>query len=198
MSCTNNNISIYNKNSGTFFSQYQSVSFDDVHSAWVKTINFNQCKTALDIGAGSGRDAFALSKKNLSVSAVEPSKELRTLGKSYTADSVQWFDDSLPKLKKIVEKTFDIILVSAVWMHLSPDEQSQSIKTISTLLNAGGYLIITLRHGDFLDGRIAFQLDANRIIAEAKQHGLSLILSKNEGDKLSRDDVSWHTLCFKA
>lgn len=83
-------------------------------------------------------------------------------------------------------------------MHLSPDEQSQSIKTISTLLNVDGYLIITLRQGHFSDARTAFEVDAKRTIAEAKQHGLALILSEHEGDKLSRDDISWHTLCFKA
>ena len=91
-------------------------------------------------------------------------------------------------------------------MHLSPDEQSQSIKTISTLLNVDGYLIITLRQGHFsdartafeVDARTAFEVDAKRTIAEAKQHGLALILSEHEGDTLSRDDVSWHTLCFKA
>jgi len=120
------------------------------------------------------------------------------LGKSYTGDSVQWLDDSLPNLKTIIEKTFDTILVSAVWMHLSPDEQSKSLKTINNLLNENSYLVITLRHGNFEDGRTAFQLNAKRTIAEAKQHGLSLVLSKHEGDKLSRDDVSWHTLCLKA
>ena len=83
-------------------------------------------------------------------------------------------------------------------MHLSPDEQSQSLKTINDLLNENGYLVITLRHGDFEDSRTAFQLDAKRTIEEAKQLGLSLILSEHEEDKLSRNDVFWQTLCFKA
>ncbi|WP_426357216.1 hypothetical protein ACPUVO_12135 [Pseudocolwellia sp. HL-MZ19] len=83
-------------------------------------------------------------------------------------------------------------------MHLSPEEQSQSIKTISMLLNVDGYLIITLRHGHFSDVRTTFEVDAKRTIAEAKQHGLALILSEHEGDKFRRNDVFWHTLCFKA
>ena len=70
--------------------------------------------------------------------------------------SVQWLDDSLPNLKAIIEKTFDIILVSAIQMQLSPDEQSKSLKTINNLLNENGYLVITLCHRNFEDGRTAF------------------------------------------
>ena len=54
-------------------------------------------------------------------------------------------------------------------MQLSPQEQSQSLQTIRTLLNDNAYLIITLRHGDFSDARTAFEMDANRTIYEAKQ-----------------------------
>jgi SAM-dependent methyltransferase len=198
VSSKDNNITFYSENSAFLFSQYQSISFEKVHDSWLQVIDFKQCKTALDIGAGSGRDALALKYKRLCVTAIEPSDGLRALGQAFTGDDVTWHDDSLPQLTQIKDKTFDIILISAVWMHLSPEEQSQSIKTISTLLNVDGYLIITLRHGNFSDARTAFELHAKRTIAEAKQHGLALILSEYEGDKLSRDDVSWHTLCFKA
>ncbi|WP_168427310.1 class I SAM-dependent methyltransferase [Candidatus Colwellia aromaticivorans] len=180
------------------FAQYQSVSFENVHNSWIQEINFKQCKTALAIGAGSGRDALASKHKKLCVTAIEPSDDLRALGQAFTGDDVTWLNDTLPKLEKVKGKIFDIILVSAVWMHLSPQEQTQSLQTISTLLNDNDYLIITLRHGGFSDTRTAFEMDANRTIHEAKQLGLSLILSNHEGDKISRDNVSWHTLCFKA
>jgi len=194
----NNNITFYSENSALLFSQYQSISFENVHSSWVQTIDFKQCNTLLDIGAGSGRDALALNSQKLCVTAIEPSDDLRALGKEFTGEDVSWLDDSLPLLTKLRDKTFDIILISAVWMHLSPQEQSQSLQTVSSLLNDRGYLIITLRHGDFSDARTAFKMDADRTITEAKSLGLSLYLSKNEGDKLSRDNVSWQTLCFKS
>jgi len=193
-----NNITFYSDNSALLFSQYQSISFENVHHSWIQVIDFQQCKTALDIGAGSGRDSLALKHKKLCVTAIEPSDALRTLGQVFTGDDVTWLNDTLPHLNKMKGKTFDIILVSAVWMHLSPEEQSQSLQTISTLLNDNGYLIITLRHGDFSDARKAFEMDENRVIAEANTLGLSLVFAKHEGDKLSRDNVSWHTLCFKA
>ena len=198
MSNKDNNITFYSENSALLFSQYQSVSFEKVHDSWIQAIDLKQCKTALDIGAGSGRDALALKHKKLCVTAIEPSDDLRELGQAFTGDDVTWLDDSLPQLVKVKGQTFDIILISAVWMHLSPQEQSQSLQTISSLLSDNGYLIITLRHGDFSDARTAFEMDANRTIAEAKQLELSLILSKHEHDKLSRDTVSWDALCFKA
>lgn len=198
MSNKDNNITFYSENSALLFSQYQSVSFEKVHNSWIQSIDFQQCKTALDIGAGAGRDALALKYKKLRVTEIEPSDDLRALGQAFTGDDVTWLDDSLPQLTKIKDKTFDIILVSAVWMHLSPQDQSQSLQTLSTLLNDNGYLIFTLRHGDFSDARTAFKMDSNRTIDEAKQLGLLLILSDYEGDKLNRDNVSWHTLCFKA
>jgi SAM-dependent methyltransferase len=198
VSSKDNNITFYSENSALLFSQYQSISFENVHNSWVQAIDFQQCKTALDIGAGSGRDALALKHKRLCVTAIEPSDDLRALGQAFTCDEVTWLNDTLPKLEKVEGKSFDIILISAVWMHLSPQEQSQSLQTISSLLNDNGYLIITLRHGNFSDARTAFEMDANRTMDEAKQLGLSLILSNHEGDKLSRNEVSWHTLCFKA
>lgn len=195
---SNNNIKFYSENSTLLFSQYQSISFESIHNSWIQTVDLKQCKTALDVGAGSGRDALALKHKKLCVTAIEPSNDLMALGQAFTGDDVTWLNDTLPKLAKIKGKTFDIILISAVWMHLSPHEQSQSLRTISFLLNDNGYLIVTLRHGDFSDARTSFEINVERTIAEAKQQGLSLIFSEHEGDKLCRDNVSWHTLCFKA
>ena len=106
------------------FSQYQSISFENVHNPWIQAIDLQQCKTALDIGAGIGRDTLALKYKKLCVTGIEPSDDLRALGKAFTGDNITWVNDTLPKLEKVKEKTFDIILISAVWMHLSPQEQS--------------------------------------------------------------------------
>lgn len=124
------NIEFYSQNSDLLFSKYQSISFKNVHNSQIQAIEFQQCKTALVIGAGSGRYALALKHKKLCVTAIEPSDDLRALGKTFTGDDVTWLNDSLPQLEKVKGKTFDIILISAVRMHLSPQEQTQSLKTI--------------------------------------------------------------------
>ena len=120
MSNQDNNITFYSENSALLFSQYQSISFENVHDSWIQAIDFTQCETALDIGAGGGRDALALKHKKLCVTAIEPSDDLRALGQAFTGDDVTWLNDTLPILERVEGKTFDIILISAVWMHLSP------------------------------------------------------------------------------
>jgi hypothetical protein len=47
-----------NKNTQKFFTQYQSLIFDQVHSDWLPLLE-KKNGLALGIGAGSGRDALA-------------------------------------------------------------------------------------------------------------------------------------------
>lgn len=56
-----------------------------------------------------------------------PSDDLRALGQAFTGDDVARLNDTLAKLEKVKDKNYDIILISAVWMHLSPQDQSQSL-----------------------------------------------------------------------
>lgn len=88
MSNQDNNITFYSENSALLFSQYQSISFQNVHNSWVQVIDFQKCETALDVGAGSGRDALALKHKGLRVTAIEPSDDLRSLGQAFTGADV--------------------------------------------------------------------------------------------------------------
>ncbi|KPQ26053.1 MAG: hypothetical protein HLUCCA13_03020 [Halomonas sp. HL-48] len=62
--------------------------------------------------------------------AVEPAEKLRTLGQSHTHDrDVSWIDDTLPALNCVsqLSQRFQLILVSAVWMHLPPNEQQREV-----------------------------------------------------------------------
>jgi SAM-dependent methyltransferase len=61
----------YNKNAKKFFSQYQSLIFDQVHGDWLPQLD-GKTGLALDVGAGSGRDAAALTERGWDVVAVEP------------------------------------------------------------------------------------------------------------------------------
>lgn len=81
----------------------------------------------LDIGAGSGRDAAALAGLGHRVLAVEPTAELRSLGRRIHADrAIEWIDDSLPELRVLRgrDERFDLILLTAVWMHLDSRQRS--------------------------------------------------------------------------
>ena len=69
------NISYYSKHAERLTAQYNSVSFEQVHEDWLEEIP--QQGLALDIGAGSGRDARYLASRGLSVVAVEPAGGIR-------------------------------------------------------------------------------------------------------------------------
>jgi 2-polyprenyl-3-methyl-5-hydroxy-6-metoxy-1,4-benzoquinol methylase len=79
--------------------------------------------SVLDVGAGSGRDAAWLAGKGYSVLAVEPSATMREEAQGrHAVPSIVWMDDRLPSLDAVLRlgAAFDLILVSAVWMHVQP------------------------------------------------------------------------------
>ena len=192
----NKNIQFYNDNADALFNQYQSIDFESVHASWSQIIDFTSMNTALDVGAGSGRDALALHQKGLQVTAVEPAGELRRKGLALTGNKVKWICDELPHLNDISGATFDLILVSALWMHLNANQQLISLKRLYSLLSDNSVLIITLRHGTFDDNRVAYNVDKARLIDEANSLGLKLLHQNSELDQLNRSDVSWETLAL--
>lgn len=192
----NKNISFYSDNSTALFDQYQSLSFDAVHQSWLGTVNLSKYKTALDIGAGSGRDALALHELGLCVTAIEPAKAFMDKGVELTGDKVTWKSDTLPELSSLNENSFDVILISAVWMHLTKEQQRQSLSRLNALLNDNGILVITLRHGEFNDGRKAFEVNGQRLMEESKSFHLTVFHTDNDTDQLNRPDVYWETVVF--
>src|SRR5690554_5137245 len=147
-------IDFYHVNADKLATQYDSLSFEQVHGDWLAMLSELSPKASVvDIGAGSGRDARALQQLGFTVTAVEPADKLRKLGQQH-APEVIWLDDSLPDLRRLkLNQRFDLVLVSAVWMHLNQAQQKLALKNIKQLLTAKGITVITLRHGCFDDGR---------------------------------------------
>jgi len=71
-----NSVNWYDQNAEAVSEQYESVSPQDVHS-WLVDLLPKPAASALDVGAGSGRDAAWLSSLGFDVVAVEPSKNMR-------------------------------------------------------------------------------------------------------------------------
>ena len=193
----------YNNNAQNLFTRYQSVTAETVHSLWLDLLP-NKLGSACDIGAGSGRDAGWLASKGWEVTAVEPSEKLRLLGNSFTTQlpnlkkSVAWLDDSLPKLAFLVatSKKFDLIILSAVWMHLPRTQHIEAMGTLKSLLNYNGLLIISLRNGPDPEKRF-FKTNINELIKTAKSFPLQLVREHRDQKDANRPEISWDSAVFK-
>lgn len=194
----NKTLDIYHQGAALFAVQYNALSFTQVHQSWQQF--WPESGTVLDIGAGSGRDALWLAEHGCEVVAVEPAADLRTIGQAKTAEKVQWISDTLPELKACYQLNlqFNTILLSAVWMHISTSERERAFRKMANLLAPGGRLILSLRYGDFADGRVAFAVSVDEIQVLAKKFGLVLcFVSERIADAGGRADVQWQTVVLE-
>ena len=191
----------YNKNAKRFFTQYQSLTFEQVHSDWLPQLD-KKTGLALDVGAGSGRDALALAERGWDVVAVEPAAELRRLGEAATVHrSIQWVDDSLPDLSEIrkLSYRFDLVLVSAVWMHLPLTYRERAFRILTELLAPSGMLVITLRHGPGDGERQFYEVSKAELDSFARHRAVMPVPLPDmpRADQLKREDVWWETAVYR-
>ena len=210
----------YNINAAELAKQYLSTSFIQVHQSWhqlLPSILENSNARILDIGAGSGRDAKFIAqaavnkhgdKNATQVIAVEPANLLAELGARQTVGlNVKWLTDSLPALSIITKQeiSFDLILLSAVWMHIPISDRARSIRKLANLLKPGGKLVISLRHSASTDeaeqerkARKMHTVCADELKQLATDVGLFTKLeTQKEDDKLGRGHVSWQTVVLQ-
>lgn len=191
------NIEYYSTNAKALAEQYNSVSFESVHKDWLNEIPKEGM--VLDVGAGSGRDARYLAAKGLSVVAVEPALNIRELAQTYQVNNpIHWLSDTLPELSEVykLQTKFDLILLSAVWMHIAPSLRERAFRKLSSLLKPNGKLVISLRHGQCQDERTMYAVSTDELAQYASQFGLTykLLTPDQAPDKLGRSDVSWQTV----
>jgi hypothetical protein len=64
---------------------------------------------------------------------------MRLQGQQLHATSrITWVEDALPKLEAItgLNQGYDFILLSAVWMHIAPEQRVSAFETLTQLLGA--------------------------------------------------------------
>lgn len=148
----------------------------------------------LDVGAGTGRDAAALSERGHRVTAVEPSTAMLRLARAlHPGNDVRWLSDAMPTLGK-VQGAFDFVVLSAVWMHVPPADRADAFSRLADLLAPQGHIYMTLRFGPGGEERSMWSVDASEIERLAGTRGLKIADHGSQTDLLGRDDVSWQTL----
>lgn len=192
----------YAETAPSLVKQWQNISFAEQHKPVLHLIP-NAPSRILDIGAGVGVDAAAFAAMGHRVVAVEPVDELRCAGMELHASSqIEWIDDSLPDLAIVRSRyeTFDVVMLTAVWMHLDEAQRCRATPKIGALLSEGGVLIMSLRHGPIPTGRRMFDVSAEETIQLASIEGLRpvLHLRTQSIQQANRDmGVTWTRLAFE-
>ena len=191
----------YGEDADALVQRYESITFADVHRAVLHLIPTAPC-LILDIGAGTGRDAAALVALGHRVVAVEPTAELRDRAAAlHPSPRIEWVDDHLPDLARIATRgdRFDMVMLTAVWMHLDREQRERAMPTVARLLARAGLVTLTLRHGPVPVGRRMFQVSADETVRLAEAEGLRVVVRlENQPDAFGRSDVTWTRLAFSS
>lgn len=167
----------YDKEVDALFERYESRDAAGIHEPWIHL--FPQAPARiLDIGAGTGRDAAWFASLGHSVLAVEPTDALRERAAIlHPAPEIEWLDDILPGIPHVLARgeTYDLILMHAVWMHLTEDERSEGMENLTRLLEPGGRIAMSQRHGPVPTGRRMFEISGEETIALANRFGLKAL-----------------------
>jgi SAM-dependent methyltransferase len=179
--------------------QYESLPFGQVHRRFSHLFPPPPARV-LEIGAGTGRDAAGFAALGHQVLAVEPTEALRTRAMAlHPSDRVEWLDDSLPDLARVLSRgeTFDLVMLTAVWMHLDESQRRRAMPNVAALVKAGGGMMLSLRYGPVPAGRRMFPVAAEETIDLAAREGLRLVERVDAADGiLKRPGVSWVRLAF--
>jgi SAM-dependent methyltransferase len=188
----------YSETADELVERYEALQFEHVHRSVLPFLPRPPARV-IDIGAGTGRDAAEFAARGYRVVAVEPTPELRAHAMRLHAEAaVEWIDDSLPDLALVRARreTFDLVMLTAVWMHLDPGQRERAMPAVASLLAPGGVMPMMLRHGPVPEGRRMFDVSAAETIALAACHGLGAVHSSSRAAVTRDKDVTWDVLVF--
>ncbi|HYF22627.1 MAG TPA: methyltransferase domain-containing protein [Caulobacteraceae bacterium] len=153
---------------------------------------------ALDVGAGTGRDADWLARRGWRVTAVEPVAAFRGV---CGGTAVEWIDGRLPDLAPaLAGRRFELVIVNAVWQHLDDAERARSVGPLVRTLASGGLLVLSIRHGPGAPSRPVHPASAEDAVALFEAEGLTCV-RRVETDSIQPENraagVRWTWLGFR-
>ena len=152
--------------------EYESLPFEVIHTSVLNLLP-ESTGCILDVGAGTGRDAAWFAANGHNVVAVEPSAQFRAAGQErHRSPDIRWMNDTLPALEKVLRSklTFDLVWVSAVWMHVPRSVRARAFRKLVSVMSPGASMMVSLRQGKRpqtrLRARCAFRLQREQDLVE--------------------------------
>src|SRR5260370_26628261 len=191
----------YTEEAEELFKRYESIPAAENHRH-VRHLIPDTPSSVLDIGSGTGRDAAWFASMGHRVVPVEPTDAMRLPAMAlHPSPAIEWLNDSLPDLARLRARneTFDVVMLTAVWMHFDESQRQRAMPNLASLLRVGGVMIIKIRHGPVPQGRRMFEISAEETIALARMPGLHPVLQRRTEPSQERNraaSVDWTTLAF--
>jgi SAM-dependent methyltransferase len=191
----------YAEEAEELFRRYESIPASEAHRAVLHLIP-TVASRVLDIGSGTGRDAAWFAGQGHRVVAVEPTDAMRIPAMAlHPSPAIEWLDDSLPDLALLCSRgpSFDVVLLSAVWMHLDAGQRRRAMPNLAALVRPGGVMIMKIRHGPVPPGRRMFEVSPDETIELAQIENLHPVLNTRteSSQELNRfAGITWTNLAF--
>ena len=189
----------YDRHAHELAAEYEGLAFEQVHGVIAKLLP-EPGANVLDVGAGTGRDAAWFASKGHRVVAVEPSQEMRKAGKNAHKDgNIQWLSDHLPALENVVSSklTFDLIWLSAVWMHVPPSQRRRAFRKLVSVMSPGASMMLSVRQGPSDPHRPMHPVELDDIKKLARKYGLQTVRVTRREDARGRTGIDWQVVWLR-
>jgi SAM-dependent methyltransferase len=136
------------------------------------------------------------------VVAVEPTDAMRLPAMAlHPSPQIEWLNDNLPELALVRRRgeRFDLVMLTAVFMHLDAHQRQRAMPNLAALVREGGTVIMKIRHGPVPAGRRMFEIAPEETIELARMQDLHPVLnlrtqSSQEANRAA--GVDWTNLAF--
>jgi 2-polyprenyl-3-methyl-5-hydroxy-6-metoxy-1,4-benzoquinol methylase len=189
----------YDRHAEQLADGYEGVAFEAAHPQLAALLRTRKGLQVLDVGSGTGRDAAWMARAGHRVTAVEPSTAMRALARRLHPDAkVDWRAGALPDLSGLgADARYDVVLASAVWMHVAPSHRPAAMKRLAGLLGPDGTLFITLRDGPSDPARSMHATSADEVEELGRRNRLKVEHLGTADDLMGRSSIRWHMLALR-
>jgi len=186
----------YHKAAHGLITSYETADMSKLHTFLLD--NLVPKSKVLDIGFGSGRDLDFLENNGFDIWGTDPvQKFVDHAKKRFPAMSNHFFKAALPHLDIPVDlhRSFENIILIAVWMHLPKSLYEDSIKSLCSLLKPHGKIVlsysVTPRREE--TERYFEEIDKVRLETLFNQYGCTKKSSIINQDGLKEREIMWMT-----